>query len=156
MELMPIPGISACMGLSFSFQRGTQAGASASSTDAGSPASNCFDGNASTKWLSSGAAVAGSDYVTNDLGTAYQVKRVTVQQAAANSVDHIDILYSDDGSTFTAALSSNVAHTDGSVDTYAVNSGSHRYWRVRDTAACSGPAITGGLRWGIIEIGLYT
>lgn len=132
--------------------RATTGGAIASSFNAGSTASNAFDGNSGTYWLTNGAISVGNDWIGNDLGAAYAIVTVTVQQLATNSINKIDIQYSDDNSTWSSALTAQTAHTDGSVDTYSVSSGSHRYWRIRDNSGATGPAVSGGLRWGVTEV----
>jgi hypothetical protein len=122
---------------------------SVSSTGDGSAAS-ITDGNDSSYWKASSSGPGNT--VTVDLGTAKAIAyfRVKDGTSGAGESHAFTIESSDDNSNWTTyqTLSAGGSGRDTGVIPISGVSGSHRYWRIRDTSA-------GANWWGVNTFSLY-
>lgn len=116
---------------------------------------NAFDGNTSTLWDSgeSGVGVNGVSYLGRNLGAAYEVTRIKVNQDNVDdgAVTSYLIQRSSDGSSWTTAATENSPVANGETTTDFASVGAYQYWRVLANSAASG----GGSRWAIREMEIW-
>lgn len=124
----------------------------ASGTGAGS-AGAAFD-NTGAEWFSNQAGAANNNvsYIGQNFGASNDkaIRRVNVDQRVDYYASAYDIQYSDDGSSWTTALS--VTGADDTATDYDLpDVGAHRYWRI----LCIDASPTTATYWSVSEIAMY-
>lgn len=122
----------------------------------GNAASNAFDNNTATSnyWGSSqtGSAINGVAYIGQNFGAgnAKKIRRLTLLQnvAAQNSVSSVQVIYSDNGTSWTSAGTFAVAQNATPYTLDIPDVGSHQYWAIRANAGLS----TGAATWAVNEV----
>lgn len=112
--------------------------ASSSNYDTTNTPDKVFDDNSATRWLA--ASVGGNHWVSVDLGTIKNIKKVTLVQDTGFRCDDFRIEYSDDNLTWNVAFTGLLLKNTNKQE-FTFNSGSHRYWRlyiVTNTSSGSG------------------
>ena len=120
--------------------------ASASSAYGGDVAANAFDGNLSTYWMASGAAMP--QWIEYDLGAGspasiVEIKWGTLSGYYLRTPSTFDVQYSDNDATWTTAWSVYGymwSDAQNQVFTNPPSAGSHRYWSVYVSVTSSGSA----------------
>ncbi|WP_220136715.1 discoidin domain-containing protein [Streptomyces himalayensis] len=123
--------------------------ASASSSEAGHPASAALDGDVNTRWTS-GTAQVPDQWFTVDFGGTKTVNKILIDAGPASAGDYprgYEILNSHDGTNWTKAASGSGSSRTTVVELF--NSTSARYLRVKQTGSTSN-------WWSIAELGIYS
>lgn len=132
--------------------------ASAGSANVSYPATNAFDNNTGTNWLTADAVVQADCWVRQDFGAANDktIRKLTLRNSTHGGLDATywsegwKLQYSDDGTSWTDMLEwysgiATLTKTDDgtTTDAYVFQSGgAHRYWRVQCVTA-SGQGANG-------------
>lgn len=109
--------------------------ASSSNYDTTNTPDKVFDDNSATRWLA--ASVGGNHWVSVDLGTIKNIKKVTLVQDTGFRCDDFRIEYSDDNLTWNVAFTGLLVKNTNKQE-FTFNSGSHRYWRLYIVTNTSG------------------
>uniref|UniRef100_A0A6H1Z720 F5/8 type C domain-containing protein n=1 Tax=viral metagenome TaxID=1070528 RepID=A0A6H1Z720_9ZZZZ len=119
-----------------------------SDQDAGNPATNAFDNNTGTRWVSSANITANVSYIGYHLPAAAKINKLRVwpNGGGANPVQ-IKIQYSDDGAAWNTLTTETCPSVGGAWTelSWINETESHAYWRL---LAADSVAAT----WGIYEI----